>query len=133
MKPVTSDWYFQGLINGFQRPISDTGSQKNDSGEDEFVDTTFRSETKSTVKNPRMYKVILHNDDYTTMDFVVDVLINIFKKPAADATRIMLEVHKKGMGICGVYVYDIAVTKVNQVHQLAKQNEFPLRCSYEEI
>lgn len=80
-----------------------------------------------------MYKVLLHNDDYTTMDFVVDVLINVFKKPAADATRIMLEVHKKGLGICGVYVYDIAVTKVNQVHQLAKQNDYPLRCSYEEI
>ena len=61
------------------------------------------------------------------------ILINVFKKPAVDATRIMLEVHKKGMGICGVYIYDVAVSKINQVHQLAKENEFPLRCSYEEV
>jgi ATP-dependent Clp protease adaptor protein ClpS len=133
MRPVQSDWYYRWLINEFNIPVWRSGSRKNDSEEDEFVDTTFKSETKATVKTPRMYKVILHNDDYTTMDFVVDVLINVFKKPAADATRIMLEVHKKGIGICGIYVYDIAVTKVNQVHQLAKQNDFPLRCSYEEI
>ena len=90
-------------------------------------------ESEEKVEEPRRYKVLLHNDDYTTMDFVVDILINVFKKPAADATRIMLEVHKRGMGICGVYIYDVAVSKVNLVHQLAKENEFPLRCSYEEV
>lgn len=79
-----------------------------------------------------MYRVFLHNDDYSTMDFVIEVLISIFHKPAADATRIMLDVHKKGMGICGVYTYDIAVTRVARVHQLAKKREFPLKCSLEE-
>ena len=79
-----------------------------------------------------MYRVFLHNDDYSTMDFVIEVLISIFHRPAADATRIMLDVHKKGKGVCGVYTYDIAVTRVARVHQLAKKREFPLKCSLEE-
>jgi len=84
------------------------------------------------IREPKMYRVILHNDDYSTMDFVIEVLISIFHKPAADATRIMLDVHKKGMGICGVYTYDIAATRVARVHRLAKKREFPLKCSLEE-
>ena len=84
------------------------------------------------IREPKMYRVVLHNDDYSTMDFVIEVLISIFHKPAADATRIMLDVHKKGMGICGVYTYDIAATRVARVHQLAKKREFPLKCSLEE-
>ena len=84
------------------------------------------------IREPKMYRVILHNDDYSTMDFVIEVLISIFHKPAADATRIMLDVHKKGLGICGVYTYDIAATRVARVHQLAKKREFPLKCSLEE-
>ena len=84
------------------------------------------------IREPKMYRVLLHNDDYSTMDFVIEVLISIFHKPAADATRIMLDVHKKGMGICGVYTYDIAATRVARVHQLAKKREFPLKCSLEE-
>jgi ATP-dependent Clp protease adaptor protein ClpS len=84
------------------------------------------------IREPKLYRVILHNDDYTTMDFVIEILICVFHKPAAEATRIMLDVHKKGKGICGVYHYDIAATKVAQVHQLARQREFPLKCSLEE-
>ena len=84
------------------------------------------------IREPKMYRVILHNDDYTTMDFVIEVLISIFHKPAADATRIMIDVHKKGKGICGVYTYDIAATRVVRVNQLAKRREFPLKCSLEE-
>jgi ATP-dependent Clp protease adaptor protein ClpS len=84
------------------------------------------------IREPKMYRVILHNDNYSTMDFVIEVLISIFHKPAADATRIMLDVHKKGMGICGVYTYDIAATRVARVHRLAKKREFPLKCSLEE-
>jgi ATP-dependent Clp protease adaptor protein ClpS len=79
-----------------------------------------------------MYRVILFNDDYTTMDFVVEILVSVFGKPAAEATRIMLDVHKKGRGVCGVYTRDIAQTKVTRVHQLARKNQFPLRCSFEE-
>ena len=84
------------------------------------------------IREPKMYRVILHNDDYTTMDFVVEVLIGIFHKPAADATRIMIDVHRKGKGVCGVYTYDIASTRVMLVHQLARKREFPLKCSLEE-
>lgn len=81
---------------------------------------------------PRMFRVILHNDHYTTMDFVVEVLMKVFQKKAAEAIKIMLDVHRRGAGVCGIYTYDIAVTKVSQVHQMAKKREFPLKCSYEE-
>lgn len=81
---------------------------------------------------PKQYKVILLNDHYTTMEFVVLVLMQIFHKNQVDATQIMLDVHKKGQGLCGIYTYDIAVTKVAQVAHLAKQNNFPLKCIYEE-
>jgi len=93
------------------------------------------SETKveTEVREPRLYRVILHNDDYTTMDFVVEILVSIFHKPTAEATRIMLDVHRRGQGICGVFVHDIAVTKVSQVQQLSRQRSFPLKCSCEEI
>jgi ATP-dependent Clp protease adaptor protein ClpS len=84
------------------------------------------------LQEPRLYRVILHNDDYTTMDFVVKVVMAVFHKPAAEATKIMLDVHRKGRGIVGVYTRDIAVTKVSQVHQMARQGEFPLRASCEE-
>lgn len=84
------------------------------------------------VKKPRMYKVILHNDHYTTMDFVVEVLVTIFHKNIMEATELMLQVHRNGFGICGVYTYDIAQTKANQVHSLARQREFPLKCTVEE-
>ncbi len=87
---------------------------------------------ETVIDEPKMYRVILHNDNYTTMDFVVEVLIAVFHKPAAEATRIMLDVHRKGAGVCGVYTYDIASTKVSMVFQLAKSREFPLRCSMEE-
>jgi len=86
---------------------------------------------KQNVKKPDMYRVLLHNDHYTTMDFVVDILIKVFNKSAASATEIMLDVHRRGIGVCGVYTYDIAVTKVESVHLMAKEKQFPLRCSYE--
>jgi ATP-dependent Clp protease adaptor protein ClpS len=88
--------------------------------------------TEQEIREPKMYRVILHNDDYTTMDFVVEILMSIFHKAAADATRIMLDVHKEGRGICGVYTYDIAATRMARVHQLARKREFPLKCSLEE-
>lgn len=81
---------------------------------------------------PRMFRVVLHNDHYTTMDFVVEVLMKVFHKTAAEAIKIMLDVHRKGAGICGVYIYDVAVTKVSQVHHMARKRQFPLKCSYEE-
>ncbi|HPO34731.1 MAG TPA: ATP-dependent Clp protease adaptor ClpS [Syntrophales bacterium] len=94
--------------------------------------TGYVIEEKVKVKEPRLYRVILHNDHYTTMDFVVEILMRIFDKSAAEAVKIMLDTHRLGRGICGVYTYDLAVTKVLQVHRIARMRGFPLKCSYEE-
>ena len=83
------------------------------------------------LKEPDMYSVVLHNDDYTTKEFVVEILKAVFHKPAIEATKIMLDVHKKGKGVVGVYTWDIAQTKAAQVHQLAREREFPLKCTVE--
>jgi len=91
------------------------------------------SKNNEKYKEPEEFKVILLNDHYTTMEFVVAVLVEIFHKNAADANRIMLDVHKKGKGVVGVYVWDIAVTKAEQVHSAARANEFPLRCVVEPV
>lgn len=90
-------------------------------------------ETGQEIREPKMYRVLLHNDDYTTMEFVIEVLVSVFHKPAAEATRIMLDVHKRGIGICGVYTYDIALSRVALVHQMARRSEFPLKCSIDEV
>lgn len=78
-----------------------------------------------------MYKVLLHNDDYTTMEFVVQVLMSVFNHDEATATQIMLHVHRHGIGVAGVYPWEIAESRVKQVHELAKKFEFPLRSSVE--
>ena len=80
---------------------------------------------------PPMYKVLLHNDDYTTMDFVVQILILVFRKSVEESTRIMLNVHQKGVGLCGFYPFDVAETKVGMVTRLARENDYPLRCTME--
>jgi ATP-dependent Clp protease adaptor protein ClpS len=89
-------------------------------------------EEKTRLEEPRLFRVVLHNDHYTTMEFVVKVLVSIFHKSTAEATRIMMDVHRKGRGTVGVYTRDIAETKVVQVHEMARQNEFPLKASWEE-
>jgi len=86
---------------------------------------------KNGVREPRKYKVLLHNDDYTTMDFVVEVLVRVFRKNEAQATAIMMAVHQQGYGVCGVYTAEVAETKVDLVHRLAKSAGFPLKCSME--
>jgi ATP-dependent Clp protease adaptor protein ClpS len=91
----------------------------------------LREKKRHKTKEPEEYRVILLNDDYTPMEFVVEVLMIVFHKKQEDAVRIMLDVHQKGKGIVGVYPYDIAQTKANQVHALARQNEFPLKCVVE--
>ena len=80
-----------------------------------------------------MYKVLLHNDDYTAMEFVVIILEKIFRKSTAEATRIMLNVHQQGIGVAGVYTREVAETKVAVVHELARQNKYPLKCSMETV
>lgn len=85
------------------------------------------------LREPRRYKVLLHNDDYTTMEFVVHVLRRVFHKPEPEAMSIMLAVHKKGLGMCGVYTAEVAETKVDTVHSMAKAAGYPLRASLEEV
>ncbi len=84
------------------------------------------------LEEPQMFKVLLHNDDYTSMDFVVGVLKGIFHKTSVQAEQIMLQIHEKQKAICGVYSFEIAQTKAQQVKQKAKQNEFPLLATVEE-
>jgi ATP-dependent Clp protease adaptor protein ClpS len=86
---------------------------------------------ESEIAPPSMYKVILNNDDYTPMDFVIEVLQLFFKKNEQEATDIMLAIHHKGKGICGIFPFGIAETKVAQVNQFARQNQHPLLCSLE--
>ncbi len=87
--------------------------------------------TKPKTKQPSMYKVLLLNDDYTPMEFVVYVLERFFYKSSEEATTIMLHVHRKGVGICGVYTYEVAETKVNQVVDMARKHQHPLQCTME--
>ncbi|MBI2522668.1 MAG: ATP-dependent Clp protease adapter ClpS [Bdellovibrio sp.] len=87
--------------------------------------------TKDKIKRPSLYKVLIHNDDYTTMEFVVFVLQTVFGKTTEESQAIMLKVHVEGVGICGVYTYEVAETKVNKVERLARQNGHPLRSSLE--
>ncbi len=94
---------------------------------EEVVDVQEKEKTGT----PSLFKVFLLNDNYTTMDFVVHVLETIFHKPPVEATQIMLHVHKKGVGLAGVYTRDIAETKISAVHDLARENEFPLKCIME--
>ena len=82
--------------------------------------------------SPPMFKVLMHNDDYTTMEFVVQVLETVFRKSPAEANKIMLNIHFKGIGMCGAYPFQIAETKVARVHSLAREEGFPLKCSIEE-
>jgi ATP-dependent Clp protease adaptor protein ClpS len=88
--------------------------------------------TREEVREPQLFKVLLLNDDYTTMDFVVHVLESVFLKSPAEAFRIMMHVHTQGKGLCGLYPHDIAETKVAAVHDLAQENGFPLRAAMEQ-
>ncbi|MDF2504344.1 MAG: hypothetical protein K0R06_1835 [Clostridium sp.] len=94
--------------------------------------TIIKEEHKISIRKPKMYKVIMHNDDYTTMEFVIQILTGIFNKSAIEATKIMYDVHKKGIGIAGIYTYDIARTKMNQAMNMAEKGGFPFKLSMEE-
>ncbi|MGB5398355.1 MAG: ATP-dependent Clp protease adapter ClpS [Gammaproteobacteria bacterium] len=90
-------------------------------------------EERPKLKPPKQYKVILLNDDYTPMEFVVQVLTGFFSMDHAKATRVMMAVHTKGKGICGIYSYEIAETKVDQVNEYSRINQHPLMCTMEEV
>jgi ATP-dependent Clp protease adaptor protein ClpS len=98
---------------------------------DDDPSTGIVTKTRTRTKRPSRYRVMLLNDDYTPMEFVVFVLERFFNKNREEATRIMLHVHQKGVGLCGVYTYEVAETKVAQVLDMAQRNEHPLQCVME--
>ena len=98
---------------------------------DNGIGTSIATRTKVKTKRPSMYRVLLLNDDYTPMEFVVIVLKRFFRMDMEEATRVMLHVHQKGVGICGIFPYEVAETKVNQVMEFARQNQHPLQCTLE--
>ena len=96
------------------------------------LDELVVAEEKTTLKKPPLYKVLLHNDDFTTMEFVVYVLQTVFQRSESDAIHIMLKVHQEGVGVAGIYTYEVAETKAAKVIDLAQANEYPLLCTVEE-
>lgn len=110
---------------------ADNGGIDNNGDAQEAEDTGLMLKTRPKTKKPAMYKVLLLNDDYTPMEFVVHVVEKFFAKNRQEATDIMLHVHRRGVGICGVFTYEIAETKVAQVMDFARQNEQPLQCTME--
>ncbi len=109
--------------------MSDEG--EGDKSGDDGIGTGIATRTKVRTKRPSMYRVLLLNDDYTPMEFVVYVLERYFNKSRDQATQIMLHVHNHGVGVCGVFTYEVAETKVAQVLDLARRNEHPLQCTME--
>ena len=102
-----------------------------DRSDDEGTGSGVAISTRTKTKRPSLYKVLMLNDDYTPMEFVVHVLERYFGKNREEATQIMLHVHRRGVGICGVYTYEVAETKVTQVTEYARRNQHPLRCTLE--
>ena len=119
----------EGLLN----PPRLGGGDEDDGGDADVgrPGTGVATQVKPRTKKPSMYKVLMLNDDYTPMEFVVYVLERFFQKSRDDATRVMLHVHQRGVGICGVYSYEVAETKVTQVMDFARQNQHPLQCTLE--
>ena len=104
----------------------------NDTGDgDDENEIGIATKTRTKPKKPSLYKVLLLNDDYTPMEFVVMVLKRFFSMDLEQATQVMLHVHQKGVGVCGVFSYEVAETKVNQVMDFARQNQHPLQCTLE--
>ena len=97
------------------------------------TDTIFKDEVEKALQPPSMYKVLLNNDDYTPMDFVVEVLQKYFSFDEERATQIMLDVHFQGIGVCGVYTAEVAETKAAQVNAFAREHEYPLLCTIEKV
>ena len=109
------------------RPMAERKTRKGEDG-----DVAVKTRTERKLEKPKLYKVLMHNDDYTTMEFVVYVLQGVFHHSESEATQIMLHIHKRGIGVAGVYTREVAESRIAQVEGLAREHEFPLRCSMEE-
>lgn len=106
-------------------------TRKNTPSPQDETGTGLAIKTRPQTKKPSLYKVLLLNDDYTPMEFVVQVLETFFNKPHSEATQIMLHVHRRGVGLCGVYTHEVAETKVSQVMDVARRAQHPLQCKME--
>jgi ATP-dependent Clp protease adaptor protein ClpS len=111
-------------------PRGMAGHEGEDDGHD-GPNVGIATRTRARTKRPSLYKVLMLNDDYTPMEFVVHVLQRFFKMDMEEATRVMLHVHQRGVGVCGIFSYEVAETKVNQVMDFARQNQHPLQCTLE--
>lgn len=112
-------------------PMAPFAMGDSDRDEDEGTNTGVATRTRAKTKKPTPYRVLMLNDDYTPMEFVVLVLQRFFKMDMEEATRVMLAVHQRGVGVCGVFSYEVAETKVAQVMDFARQNQHPLQCTLE--
>jgi ATP-dependent Clp protease adaptor protein ClpS len=119
------------LMSAQDKPLIKGATPPGNTPGDTTPNTGVVVKTRPRTKKPAMYKVLMLNDDYTPMEFVVHVLERFFQKNREEATRIMLHVHRRGVGVCGVYTYEVAETKVTQVMDLARQNQHPLQCTIE--
>ena len=136
MQPALSDW--QEWAMAFER-VSDesmfgermSDDERRDGDDDGGAGTGVVTRTKPKTKKPSLYKVLLLNDDYTPMEFVVHILERFFNKGPEEAMKIMLHVHQHGVGVCGLYTYEVAETKVTQVMDFARQHQHPLQCTME--
>ena len=111
--------------------MTDDDNESGPPDDDNKIGTGIATQTRTKTKRPSMYRVLLLNDDYTPMEFVVYVLERYFNKSREQATQIMLHVHNHGVGVCGVFTFEVAETKVAQVLDLARRNEHPLQCTME--
>ena len=118
------------MLNGLKIRMSNQ-DKDDDRNKDGGGDTGVIVETRPKTKKPSMYKVLMLNDDYTPMEFVVHVLERFFGMNTEQATEVMLHVHRRGVGICGVFPYEVAETKVTQVMDFARQHQHPLQCTLE--
>jgi ATP-dependent Clp protease adaptor protein ClpS len=131
MKTGTNWLEYTFELTGIRSEGEDDPGRYDPGDEEGKPETGILLKTKPRTKKPAMYKVLLLNDDFTPMEFVVYILERFFSKNRQEATDIMLHVHRRGVGICGIYTYEVAETKVNQVMDFARANEQPLQCTME--
>ncbi len=126
------NWQVEVMAQNPSSERNGPGDRDSDgNGGDRGTGTGVVTRTRTETKKPSLYKVLLMNDDYTPMEFVVHVLQRFFKMSIEDATRVMLHVHQRGVGVCGIFTYEVAETKVTQVMDFAKQHQHPLQCTLE--
>ncbi|MFB0612556.1 ATP-dependent Clp protease adapter ClpS [Aurantiacibacter poecillastricola] len=123
------DWALHRAFTATAAGNDDAGDGDGDTGSDGQIGVATK--TRAKPKKPSQYKVLMLNDDYTPMEFVVMVLKRFFRMDLEQATRVMLHVHQRGVGVCGIFPYEVAETKVNQVMDFARENQHPLQCTLE--